>query len=385
MLEGQSIVCFAHDFKGDPTSKTHIMRVLSRSNRILWVNSIGMRRPSASRSDLSRLASKLSRGLAGCREVERNIHVLDPLVIPLPGVGVVDRFNAMLLAAVLKRQCRRLGFRRPVLWSFLPTVGRLLEPFNGSLSLYHCVDEYAAFSGVSASSLRAMERDLVARADLVITSSEQLRDERAPLNANTHFVPHGVDVDHFAAAFHPGTRIPHDAEHLPRPVIGFFGLIADWVDRDLIRAIAAGRRDWSFLLIGKATTDLSSLRGLPNVHLVGQKPYASLPAYCKAIDVGIIPFRRNALTIRANPLKLREYLAAGLSVVSTPLPEVARYAGYVHMAEGPRAFTAAIETALSEGDEMSRRRRMEAVAAEGWEARVEEISRLIERRMGRAA
>lgn len=385
MLEGQSIVCFAHDFKGDPTSKTHIMRILARKNRILWVNSIGMRRPAATRSDFSRLASKLSRALSGCKEVEKNIHVLDPLVIPLPGLGVVDRVNALLLTARLRWQCRRLGFQRPVLWSFLPTVGRLLEPFDARMSIYHCVDEYAAFSGVSSASLRALERDMICRADLVLTSSEQLRDERVALNANTHFVQHGVDVSHFASASHAATRVPEDVAFLRHPVIGFFGLIADWVDLDMIREIAVMRPDWSILLIGRATTDLFPLRGLPNVHWVGPKPYASLPAYCRAIDVGIIPFRRNALTIRANPLKLREYLAAGLPVVSTPLPEVARYSSLVRMASGARDFIAAIEEALDERDDMARRRRMAAIAEEGWEARVEEMSHLIEERLERAA
>src|SRR5206468_12779043 len=98
MLEGQSIVCFAHDWHGDPTSKTHIMRILARRNRILWVNSIGMRRPSASRSDVMRLASKLRRSLGGCREVEPNLFVASPLAVPLPGLPLADRLNARLLS-----------------------------------------------------------------------------------------------------------------------------------------------------------------------------------------------------------------------------------------------------------------------------------------------
>jgi len=129
------------------------------------------------------------------------------------------------------------------------------------------------------------------------------------------------------------------------------------------------------------------VRGLPNVPLLGQKPFASLPGYCRGIDVGVIPFRINQLTLRANPLKLREYLAAGLPVVSTPMPEVARFASHVHLAEGPSAFIAAIESALAaeKSDRSLSQSRVRAMAAEGWEARVEEISRLIRDRTVPAA
>src|SRR5215470_17850022 len=106
MIEGQSIVCFAHDWGGDPTSKTHIMRILSRRNRILWVNSIAMRRPTASRADLRRIVLKLARRLAGCQEVQPGIFVANPLVVPLPGFALVERLNACILVASLRHLCR---------------------------------------------------------------------------------------------------------------------------------------------------------------------------------------------------------------------------------------------------------------------------------------
>jgi glycosyltransferase involved in cell wall biosynthesis len=126
-------------------------------------------------------------------------------------------------------------------------------------------------------------------------------------------------------------------------------------------------------------TGTEALRGLPNVHRLGQKPYALLPAYCRGFDVGIIPFRKSDLTLRANPLKLREYLAAGLPVVSTSLPEVARYRGLVHLAEGTDGFTQAIARALGERSPASDRARAAAMEAESWEARVAEIEGHIDR------
>jgi len=383
-LEGASIICFAHDWGGDPTSKTHIMKILARKNRILWVNSIGMRRPAASGRDLRRILDKLAKGFRGCREVEPNLFVANPLVIPLPGWGVADRINAGILAASLRRLCRRHALRDPILWSFLPNVGRLLGRLNERMVIYHCVDEYSAFSGVSRETLARLERDLVRRADLVLTSSERLCAERIATNPNTRFVTHGVDVGHFAQAMQPGTGTPGDLRDLPRPVIGFFGLLADWVDLDLVRAMALARPGWSFVLVGKQATGVGAVRGLPNVHLLGQKPYALLPAYCRGFDVGIIPFRTNDLTLRANPLKLREYLAAGLPVVSTPLPEVARYQPFVHLASDATGFSRAISVALGERSPAQDRTRALAMESESWETRVAEIERHISRTAGRA-
>src|SRR5206468_2861785 len=127
------------------------------------------------------------------------------------------------------------------------------------------------------------------------------------------------------------------------------------------------------VLLGRAVTDLAPIDRLPNVHLLGQKPYALLPSYCKGFDVGIIPFRRNELTRKANPLKLREYLAAGLPVVSTDLPEVRKYGNVVRLASDPTAFVREIELSLRERGGSFGTTRVDAMKAESWEARVEEL------------
>ena len=124
------------------------------------------------------------------------------------------------------------------------------------------------------------------------------------------------------------------------------------------------------MVLGKATTDVSALASLPNVHLLGRKPYADLPAYCKGFDVALMPFRLNELTLNANPLKVREYLAAGLPVVSTPIPEV-EVLGQCRIADGPAATIREIEAALA--DPGPSRSRSEAIRGESWEARLDEI------------
>jgi glycosyltransferase involved in cell wall biosynthesis len=377
VIEGQSIICFAHDWKGDPTSKTHIMRILSEKNRILWVNSIGMRRPTASARDFRRIAAKLKNSLQGCHRVHDNLHVWNPLVLPLPGVAWAERVNTWLLSTSIRRLVRRLGLHDPILWTFLPNVTRLIGRLGERMVIYHCVDEYSAFSGVSREQLQHVERELIERAAVVFTSSEELCRERQAFNPRTFFVSHGVDVTHFSRALDPGTTVPADLALIARPVIGFFGLIADWVDLALIREVALARPQWSVVLLGRAVTDLAPIDRLPNVHLLGQKSYDLLPSYCHGFDVGIIPFRKNELTRKANPLKLREYLAAGLPVVSTDLPEVRKYSNLVRLASDPTAFVREIELSLRERSSSLGTTRVDAMRAESWEARVEELSQLI--------
>jgi glycosyltransferase involved in cell wall biosynthesis len=358
------------------------MRILAKRNRILWVNSIGMRRPSMSGRDIRRVLAKLRRSFAGCVEVEPNLFVANPLVLPLPGLNLADRLNAGILAAWLRSLCKRHDLTRPILWTFVPNVHRLSDRLDEQMIIYHCVDEYSAFSNVPREALIRMERDLLRRADIVFTSSAQLCEERRWLNPNTHFISHGVDVAHFARALDPATIVPDELHRLPHPIIGFIGLLADWVDLALLRGLALARPEWSIVLVGRPATDVTPVRGLPNVHLLGQKAYTALPRYCRGFDVGIIPFLSNELTLRANPLKLREYLAAGLPVVSTSIPEVARYDGLVHLADGLDAFVAGIEAALDERSEAMARRRVETVREEGWDVRVEEISAIIAGRLG---
>ena len=154
--------------------------------------------------------------------------------------------------------------------------------------------------------LAEIEAGLLRRADAVVVSAERLFRSKSPANPRTFLVRHGVDYDHFRGALAPETRVPDEIAALPRPILGYFGLIArDWVDVDLLVHVALRFPDASLVMLGKATMDVSRLEGLPNVHLLGRKPYAELPAYCKGFDVALIPFPISEVTLNANPLKAR--------------------------------------------------------------------------------
>lgn len=372
-LRGRDLVVFSNDWDGDPLSKVHIMRILSRDNRVLWVNSIGNRAPKANAHDLQRIWKKLSSFTEGIREVEPNLFVLAPLAIPFYGSELVRGANRELLRLQVKNAMRKLHFKRPISWSFLPASAPVSGTLGEEFVVYHCVDEFSAFSDTNGRHIAELEERLLRRADLVITSAERLRENKVKVNPRTVLVRHGVDFQHFVKACDPATEIPEDIAHLPKPIIGFFGLMADWVDQEAIIATAKAHPEGSVVIIGKVAPDcdVTAMKAVPNIHFLGRKPYASLPGYSRAFDVALMPFTVNELTLNANPLKVREYLAAGLPVVSTDIPEV-RKVGLCKMATSTEDFVRKVDECLAEGPGPSRER-AERIFHESWDARVEEI------------
>ncbi|HYS09493.1 MAG TPA: glycosyltransferase [Myxococcales bacterium] len=374
-LKGRDIVCFSNDWDGDPLSKMHAMKILARENRVLWVNSIGNRRPTATARDAKRIFKKLSGALQGLRERHPNIWVLTPLAIPFYGSELVRAANGALLRMQIDAAMRQLRFEDVISWSFLPSSAPVSGTLGESLVVYHCVDEFSAFSDAPAQEIRELERRLLLKADVAICSSEKLRADKARVNPNAHLVQHGVDLEHFAKAFHPATTIPDDLKNAPGPIIGFWGLLADWVDLQLIRHVADAFSGGTVVLLGNSTTDLKPLDGARNIRMLGRKPYADLPRYAKAFDVALMPFRVNELTLAANPLKVREYLAAGLPVVSTAIPEVERL-GVCRIGKDADGVVREIAAAVAAGPGPSEVRAA-LMRSEGWEARVAEMQEIV--------
>jgi glycosyltransferase involved in cell wall biosynthesis len=366
------MLCFGHDWTGDPLSKTHIMRILSRDNRILWINSIGFRTPSVNARDFGRAWNKL-KGFAKdrVREVEPNLFVLNPIAIPAYGVPSVGKLNKHLLRLQILRTMKKLGMKHPINWVFNPTGSVVAGSLKEDKVVYYCVDEFTAFSAGGAQ-LVDMEAALLRKADVVFVSAEKLRVAKSKQNPKTILVRHGVDFAHFQKALDPATEIPADMASLPKPIIGYFGLMAeDWIDIPLMEAVAKRFSTGSMVLLGKVTMDIGRLTSLPNVHLLGRKPFSTLPAYCKGFDVAINPFPINDTTLSSNPLKVREYLAAGLPVVSTRIPEVEVLGDLTTIADSPAQFVAGIEKELKNPGPTTAR--SESMRNESWEGKVEEI------------
>jgi glycosyltransferase involved in cell wall biosynthesis len=377
-LRNRDILCFSHDWTGDPLSKTHLMRVLSKDNRILWINSIANRMPTASPKDASRIFNKLKSFTEPVTEVEPNIFAMNPLALPAYGVGPVVALNRAALISQVKKAMKRLSFSRPVNMVFNPAAGMVAGRLGEEQVIYYCVDEYTAFTGVSPG-LKKIEEDLFRKADLVIVSADKLYESKKHFNPNTFIIPHGVDYAHFRTALDDATEIPEYLRDLQRPIIGFHGLLADWVDFALLKKTAEHFWRGTMVLIGKTSVDGEEkkriVRSTPNIHMLGRKPYTELPAYCKGFDVALNPFVINQLTESANPLKVREYLAAGVPTVSTDIPEV-RNIPHCRVAKDEFDFIRQVEAALA--DPTPRSQISESMRNEGWEARVDKLRETIE-------
>jgi len=257
MIEGRTIVCFASGYDAPPTSKHHVMHLLAERNTVLWVNYHASRAPSASGSDLLYMARKLAQVVGGMIRVRANLYVITPLVVPLPSFGPAKRLNRALLIAQIRMALSHLRTGPVQVWSFTPDIAYALGHFGERKVVYYCVDDFAHFSGYDTQQVLRDEAELCAKADLVITTSMALQESKAPMNPNTVLVPHGVDYDHFAAALGPSVVEPADIAAIPHPRLGFFGLIRDWVDVDLLAQVARARADWHFVLLGDSRIDLT--------------------------------------------------------------------------------------------------------------------------------
>jgi len=381
--------------RDNPTSKHQIARELVLAgHRVLWLEGAGMRRPSlGSGQDRGRIVRKLRASLRGAQRIPGAdlarpgaaaptgaLWVLAPLLIPLPRYAAVRAFNAWLFRAIARAWCRRLDFTRPVLINYVPVLAGVMRHWRrgrpaGGAVVYHCVDRWDQFGMYDTALMSAMDRNCRAYAEVVIASSMALGAHCRADHANVHIVDHGVDYPHFARAL-AEPALPRPADCPPGALVGFIGLLSEWIDQALLVRLARAVHPASLVLIGKADVPIDALRAEPNIHILGPRPFAELPAYLGAMTVGLIPFQVSELTRAVNPIKLREMLAAGCPVVSTALPEVERYAGRggVQVAADADRFVAAVRHVLASPLNRAARLALSApMQQETWAAKVSEI------------
>jgi glycosyltransferase involved in cell wall biosynthesis len=381
-VHGRDIVCvgFADWDTELWTNQHHLMSRLARENRVLFVESLGLRRPQLAGRDLTRIWRRLRRGLAPPREAD-GLHVLSPLVLPLHRSRLARALNARLLPALVARAARRLGLRRPILWAYVPQAEALIDALGPSLIVYHCVDDIAAQERIDTASFRAAEARFAARADLVLASAPALAERLRALSNNVVEAPNVADTELFATALEPSPPAPLDPAMaaLPAPRIVFTGAIVSIkLDIALLVELARLRAAWSFALVGPVgpgdpRTDVSALAAEPNIHLLGRRSYERLPDVLRGADAALIPYARNELTASIFPMKVYEYLAAGLPVIATPLPALAGVAG-VLTAPDAQGMAELLDRALAQDSPEHRAQRSRAAASHSWERRLREIA-----------
>ena len=316
----------------------------------------------------------------------------------VPGVCVRKAFNVLpwrvrftlpntVNCAITARLVRRLANRLPqpvVLWIYDPGSAPMIGACGEELAVYDCVDDYVEQTTSARGRAIVAHGDRVAalRSRLVFATSTTMYERQRRLNTRTHLVSNAGDYGHFARAA-DRSIVPADLAGLPRPVLGFAGnFLLSKVDFELLERIAQARREWTLLLIGPVTPGterlLERLASYTNVRWLGPKPYAELPRYVAAFDVGLIPYVANDYTRSCFPLKLYEYLAAGKPVVASGLPELAGMEPDVTLVDGAAAFVDAIEAALGLLGDGDRARRMQVASRNSWEAWTERLLGLIQ-------
>jgi glycosyltransferase involved in cell wall biosynthesis len=374
---------FGNDwFAENRTSSHHIARWLARRYRVYYIECPGLRAPQSSRRDLKKIVQKLRKSLRGPTAVPEGLKVKTLFQIPFHRFGLVRWLNRKLIAGSIRWLMWREGILRPITWFMIPHLAAIVGRMGERLSVYYCIDDYGSLSDVNETIVRGMDDETTRRADVVFIASGTLLDEKLRLNPDTHVSPHGVDVDHFGQAQDDRLAIPADTAGLPGPVVGFFGLIERRIDLELVDYLARERPGWTFVLIGRVALPEQQIPCRANIHYIGKRPYESLPAYGKQFDVAIIPYAHTRFNYHANPLKLREYLAMGKPVVTVSTPEIDKYADVVQIAHSHQEFLAKLDEVLSRPSTPAEtRRRLETVASESWDARLNAVLEIVDRRL----
>ncbi len=320
----------------------------------LYVNSIVMQKPSlkkntgGGKSFTHKLIRKTKSILRGLRESGAGFWVYSPFTLPVHHISWARPMNELLLRKQMEKIIRKLEIRDPIIWVVCPVACDVAIHMKKAKLIYLKTDVYEEFPNVDITLIREHDKRLKANADLTIFVSRALYDEESGQCRKAIYLDHGVDFHLFASAAQDPYK-PEDIAEIPKPIVGFFGEIADYtVDIGFIEKVIDYLPGKSFVFVGEVSVDCSGLVARENVWMLGQKPYEQIPHYGKCFDVAIMPWRQNRWIEACNPVKLKEYLALGKPVVSTPFAELQKYLDVVYVAKTPEGFAQCIKRALTE-------------------------------------
>lgn len=360
-------------------SDFQLMREVATTRPVLVVNSLGLRVPrkGVSTSPARRI---LRKARSTAKLVRRPLpetpgfHVMTPVILPFYGDTPMARLSSRLIRLQVRAVAKVIGLRCPPdIGATIPTAWPVVDGMERRSLVFNRSDLQSAFPEADGSWVRSLEEQLLEHSDRVLyVSHELMKNDHALVGERGYFLDHGADVEHFS----PDGPVSDELADVPHPRIGFFGGLDDYVvDMDLLRTTAEALPDVQMVLVGDATCDMTELAGLPNVHWLGYRPYDSIPALGRGFDVALMPWLDNEWIRFANPIKLKEYLALGLTVVTTDYPEVEAYRDRVHVASGAEEFVRMVRAAID--DRVDPEAARASVLGCTWRARAADLAVLV--------
>ena len=350
--KNRPLIVFGEDWGVHPSSTQHIVKILGKNRQIIWLNSIGLRKPKLTRHDMVRLFNKVKSFIVNHPKSKKTqdsnsndncqFIIINPLVIPCANSWFSLKLSKAILNWQLKLACGGLELKDAIIWASLPTSVDYLELFGKAPCVYYCGDDFASLAGVDHQFVSQKERELIARSRYIFTASEKLLD-KFPTEKVVN-IPHGVNFSLFSK---PVETTPLD---LPqgKPIAGFYGSISAWLDQDLLVQTIKALPHWYFVFIGKVDCNVDKLQQFSNVYFLGAKPHVDLPKYIQNWNVAILPFINNKQIQMCNPLKLREYIASGTPIVTTDFNALNGYRKYLQISNANKPFYQAILLANAE-------------------------------------
>jgi glycosyltransferase involved in cell wall biosynthesis len=378
MIKGRDFLVFSDDWGRHPFSCQHIMQHFLPHNRVLWVNTIGMRLPRLCLYDVKRAVGKMASWASRSPQesLPDNLRIISPVMIPYNNVPPVRSINRWNVVRAVRNAMAEWSFQDPIFLATVPNASDYIGYFYECIVLYYCVDDFIVWPGMNLPNLvMEFENRLLEEADIVMAVSDELCSTKKSVKNFTRLLTHGVDVDHFFTATVQQQR-PQSLADIQGPIIGFYGLIDSHLDVEIISKLLDWRVDWTVVLIGTKRIDLGMLESRPNFRWLPAVPYADLPRYASAFDVAIIPYVVNQHTNTANPLKLREYLATGKPIVTTAMTEVFRFQEHLRIATNPEYFANEVDKALF--DVVDPATRQACLEGEAWTDKAHTVSAWIE-------
>lgn len=351
-----------------------LMKRFAKDSTVLYINSIVMQKPRLSRGKRGfiKLLRKTKSILRGLKKSNTGFWVYSPLSLPFHHIFGLRRLNEWLLRVQIWWVTRKLGIKHRIVWVACPAACNIAIRMNRGKLVYQRTDVYELYPNVPAEIIKKYDLKLKAESDLTVFVNKLLYTVESSLCKKAIYLDHGVDIEMFATA-EKCSRVPADISDIPRPIVGFFGSINgnNSMDIELIEKLTAFLPDMSFVLIGRAESDCASLLRWKNVWMLGQKPYEQIPHYGKFFDVAIMPWRQNKWIENCNPIKLKEYLALGKPIVSTPFGQLREYRDVMYEAKTPREFAECIKKALAEDSAERIAARRKIILHDTWESKAQ--------------